>query len=114
MYEEVKSEFIKNKIKETRWEDRGYIDDLLKIEQHALGKLWGLWSGYIAKELESNYPKEWEIIYKEVNPKGWEARMKREREYEEKKRIEDEERERRKNEEYERNRREWIEMGGKI
>lgn len=113
MYKNIKSEFIKNKIKKTPWEAREYIDDLIKIEERALGKGGGgLASGYITVHLKKTYPKEWEIIYKELNP----AAYKHQREREEKSNKEWEEmvqrQEKERIERLEKARKEWIEMGG--
>lgn len=55
---DTKSEFIKDKIRETHGKNRGDIDDLIKIERFALGKFGGFNSGYIARDLKTRSPKE--------------------------------------------------------
>ncbi len=72
-YTEVKSKFIKKKIKKTHWEDSDYIDVLIKIERFVLGERCDLLEDYIQKEFESHYPKEYEAIFKELRPKEWSA-----------------------------------------
>ncbi len=113
MYKEIKSKFIKEKIKRTRWKDRKYIDNLIKIEKLALGKNFGLVTGYIEINLREDYPKEWEIIYKEVNPKGYEKMIKREKEEKEREEKEQKEFEEECRKEQEQLKKEWKEMGGK-
>jgi hypothetical protein len=53
-YTSVKSNFIKGKIKKTKWFDRYYIDQLIKIERLALGKRFGSKTEYIRENLEEN------------------------------------------------------------
>ena len=90
-YTEVKSNYIKKEIKKADWRrDLGYINDLIDIEQHILGKKSGLGIGYMIKALEEKYPKEYKEIYKELKPKVWE-RIQRENKKEAKKeKIEEE------------------------
>ena len=115
MYKNIKSEFIKNKIKETSWKDREYIDDLIQIENFILrGGPNSMAGGYLYHNLKISYRREWEIIYKELNPKRYTELIQREDEEKERERKEDEERMREEEKELERKRKEWIEKGGKI
>ena len=115
MYKNIKSEFIKNKIKETPWEAREYIDDLIKIEDFILrGGPHSMAGGYLYHHIKNKYHQEWEIIYKELNPKEYAELIKREKEEKERARKEDEKRMQEEEKELERKRKEWIEMGGRI
>ncbi len=114
MYKNIKSEYIKNKIKETSWEKRDYIDDLIKIERRALGEFSGSGTGYIVKQLESDYPKEWEIIWKEINPERYAKMVEEEKEWQDEKRRREEEEELKRRKEEEEKRKEWIEMEGRM
>ena len=115
MYENIKSEFIRNKIKETSWEAREYIDDLIKIEDFILRGGPHNWSGAMYyHQLKTNYRREWEIIYEELNPKKYAELIKHEEEEKERERGEDEKRMQEEEKELERKRKEWMEMGGKI
>ena len=55
MYKKIKSEFIRNKLKDLKWseENREYIQDLTFIEKYALGEHWGLHTGYDIMRLEN-------------------------------------------------------------
>ncbi|MCK4730414.1 MAG: hypothetical protein KAT28_03790 [Candidatus Aenigmarchaeota archaeon] len=109
-----KSEFIKKKIKETLWKDRKYIEDLIRIERYALGEYFGWVTGYIVADLKENYPKEWEIIHQELNPKGYKKMLeqaKKERENEKREGIKIRKEE---TEEEKRDLREWKKLGGKV
>jgi len=72
-YTEVKSKFIKEKIKKTSWDDSDDIDILIQIERFVLGERFDLLENYIKKEFEIHYPKEYKAIFKELRPKEWEA-----------------------------------------
>lgn len=113
-YRKVKSKFIKEKIKSTKWKDRDYIDDLIAIECYVKGEMFGLGTGHKAKSLEGEYPKEWVAIWKELEPKKYEKNRKideRERRREEKEEREMEEEEMI---EEELDREDWKRVGGKF
>ena len=55
MYRDIKSEYIKKKIRKTRWGDRDSIRDLIRIEKLALGKNLGLFTGYARLLLPKQY-----------------------------------------------------------
>ena len=81
-YDNIKSKFIKEKIKQTKWKDRNYIDMLMYLERIAHGETrFGLVTGHIL-QLRENYPKEWKAICCEVDPekyKKWETTEKAEK-----------------------------------
>lgn len=113
-YAKVKSKFIRDKIKNCKWGKKKYIDDLMRIEQSALGQSFGWLTGYIQQGLENTYPKEWKIIHLEINPKAYKDNIKRKkREALEEKREETKERMLEKKER-EQDKKDWKKMGGRI
>ena len=115
-YTKIKSKFIKEKIKKTKWKDSEYIDDLMFLEDAILNDFnnLGMSGNMKLSSLKYSYSKEYKVIYKELDPKGW----KEEQEQEKKQAIEEAEEERRYNEEErleeEQERKEWKKAGGKI
>ncbi len=90
-YTEIKSNFVKEKLKKADWKkDKMYIDDLIDIEQHILGKKRGIGMGYARIYFEDEYPKEFEEIYKELKPKIWERIQKENKKEAKKEKIEQE------------------------
>ena len=112
-YTDAQSEFVKAEIKKTPWKRRGYIDALLEIERWALHGFHGLTSGQRELFYKTKYRKECKIIFAELNPKKWAARIareakdKQERLEEAKRWCEEEEREQREA------KRRWMIMGGR-
>jgi hypothetical protein len=113
-YTRVKSKFIKEKIKKTKWEDSCYIDDLIKIENIILGEVHGWTIGYLRNHLEEEYPKEYKAIYKELRPKEWKTTKNQKRKEKEKEKKEEKIKEERYRKEEERDKKDWIKAGGKI
>ena len=114
-YKQVKSQFIKDKIKGLKWneENKEYIENLMLLEKGITENIRQWAFGMHFHQLKSKYNKEYEAIYKELKPKEFEKIKKREvkeRKKEEEKDKKSEEEERR---EEERTRKEWLEMGGK-
>ena len=115
VYKQVKSQFIKDKIKGLEWnkKNKEYIDNLVFIENYILTKTGGMGISYIIQSLESRYKKEFKAIYNELKPKELEQIKKREekerrKEKEEHRKFEEEERK-----DSEQAKKEWFEMGGK-
>ncbi len=80
-----KSNFVKDKIKKTKWKDRDYIEKLLDLEEHALGKRpRGFADAMYIHGIRGDYENEYLIILKELNPieygKYLKAKQKEERE----------------------------------
>ncbi len=93
MYDEIITEFVRDRIKETSWKDREYISSLQRIER----TLW--WGGpkqfgeaMSYGNAKSAHPVEWECIKKEIQDgirtTSEEFRRKAD-EYEKKKRVEE-------------------------
>ena len=82
-YMNIKSNFIKNELKKTSWNKRLYICDLLNIELLATGKTFGLPTGYICNYLEGEYPKQWKVIWLELNPRGYKKALQRDQKHKE-------------------------------
>lgn len=113
MYKDIKSRYIRDKIKQTKWKNRQYIHSLKCIELLAPGKTFGLTTGYAWMNLPRMYPDEWEAIWTEINPEGYnEWRSQKKREVKAEQRAIRKEKEREKIE-INKEKAEWLEMGGK-
>jgi hypothetical protein len=112
----IKSKFIKNLIKGKSFSDKAYkkyISELVEIEDFILYGLRGMWGGSRYGDLKNKYAKEWEAIYKELKPKGFENFLANEKkEDQERKRLEAAERAE-DNEKEQGAEREWLSLGGK-
>jgi hypothetical protein len=113
-YTEIKSNFIKEKIKKTKWKDSDYIDDLLKIEYYVLGGESGRFTPYLVERLEKDHPKEFKAIRLELDPSYRARRSKEEDREKAKEKREQARMEREWQKEDERDRKDWIKAGGKI
>src|SRR3989338_7226631 len=74
------TKFAREKIKKTRFEDRGYIQNLLFLEYCIAGGEFGGFAGGIAMgqrydDLEESYPAEALAIAKELDPEEYEAML---------------------------------------
>ena len=82
-YTKIKSEFIKKKIKETRFEDRTYIDDLIFLEQVILEEIDPKEIGWLGNMklhgLKKRYYGEFAEIYMELNSKEWKKLQERDK-----------------------------------
>ncbi|MDO8656734.1 MAG: hypothetical protein Q7K45_05850 [Nanoarchaeota archaeon] len=113
-YTKIKSAFIRAEMKKTKWKDKDYIDDLIDIEGFALGRTFGMVTPHLRNRVVKKYPRQWKIIYLELNPQGYNENV----EYEKKER----ERERKENVKFRREealelkqeRIAWMKSGGKI
>ena len=105
-YTNIKSDFVKAELKKTKWGNREYVENLMKIEGLAQGKTYGMVTGYMLNGFPNKYPKQWEAIWLELNPKQYKKNL----EYKNK------ETEREKKEEkleLKRDKEAWKKMGGK-
>lgn len=68
-FTKIKSKFVKQKINGLDYnkKNRDYLNDLLMIEKYNQGKCFGLANGYMIHEIKHKYPKEWDIIGKELD-----------------------------------------------
>ena len=113
-YTKIKSNFVKQKLKETAFENRHYIDDLMFLEKSITEGVMGMGSNIKYFTSKSKYKEEYLAILKELKPELYKfekARIKKDEK--EQKMLEEEELE----EEKEQERREriaWQKMGGKI
>ena len=71
MYKNIKSKFIKDKIKGLEWnkKNKEYVDNLVFIEEYVLDKIAGMGVSYKIHSFRDTYKKEYEAIYKELKPK---------------------------------------------
>jgi len=113
-YKDIKTEYVRNKVKNLSWNDSEYIDSLMYLESYVLGEIYG-WAGNMkAHSLKNKYEMDYWQILKEINPKKFNKLYKEK--IEEKVRYAKEQEqlwlEEQKAEE--KAKREWIELGGKI
>ena len=116
-WKDIRTQFIKDRMKETSWEARGYVSDLASIEQTILS---GGPKSSIAAQMHhsrrSKYPIEAECIAKEiedgtyVSPEEFHQREARRRH---ENAIIEQYEERKKKAREEADRRLWLALGGK-
>lgn len=66
----IKTQFVRDRLKETKWENRGYIDILMHLEDAVeitkQGRSWG-WSGAMLwGRMRHDYPVEYDCIRHEM------------------------------------------------
>ena len=68
-YNQIKSKFIKEKIKNASFENKEYIDNLIFLEKSITEGIGG-WAGNMKLfGLKSTYEKEYKELLKELDPK---------------------------------------------
>ena len=69
-YGSIKTQFVRDRLKETKWEDRGYIDILMHLENRvalSMRKQSPGWAGGMMYALMcKDYPVEYECIRREM------------------------------------------------
>jgi len=105
-YKEVRSNYIKQKIKGTSYTFRGYIDRLISVEKCILNPPTQWAEAMRQHDIRDKYSKEWHTIEKELKP--WKYEETKEDEPEDEliynpREVEKEEEE---------NRKAWSELGG--
>ena len=115
-YSEAKSNYVKNKIKITKWKDREYIESLLYFEKWVMGEVTGKlgpgW-GFMPKVYESNCPEEFKAIYTELNLKGYKKYLKQKKEDKKDEIEENKEFKRQEKEDLKKQKFDWEKAGGK-
>lgn len=116
-WKEIETQFIKDRMKETSWEDRGYISDLASIERTILsGGPKSSISAQMHRLQRDKYPIEAECIAKEiedgiyVSPEKFHQREAKRRH---ENAIIEQYEERKKKAREEADRRLWLALGGK-
>ena len=112
MYSEIKSQYVKSRIKGRKFSQRKYIDDLARLERLITKGPAGWADGVAYHYLRNEYPTEWKAIYKELNSKEFKQIKQREARKREKERKEQEKWEEEEKKEMERKRGEWAGVGG--
>ena len=113
-YDGIKSEFIRKKIKGRKWQSRGYINNLIRLEDFLLNGSRGFAGAMHYNLLRSEHEKQHEAIFKELKPKEFEGWIGRKKKEEAKDRKQREIWERRDGEKERRQKEEWIKAGGKL
>jgi hypothetical protein len=112
-YTDIKSEFIRGKLKKATWKDRDKIDSLIQCERFALGKWTGLAGSYMGNALREGRHPMLKKIYLELNPKGYEKFMQFWKDDAKKEQEEHRRFEQRQKEEDCQAREEWLKAGGR-
>jgi len=113
-YTEAKSNFVKEKIKNSSWKDRDYIEDLMFIEKSITEGIGG-WAGNMKLHgLKSRYKKEYHKIFEELDPKGYKKYLKEKTKEEEQEKKEMKEFEKQEKEEEEEEKEDWVKAGGRV
>ena len=77
-YSNIKSPFIKKKLQNTSWENRTYIDDLVKLHKYMISGIKSWIAASVFSELTYKYRKEYLELIKEdidLNPNEKRIRM---------------------------------------
>jgi len=114
---DVKSRFIKEKIKEGKWKNeefRQYIKELIFLEKFVLHGIGSYPDGKVYHILKNRYPEEHKAIYKELDPEGFEEFIERERKEQKKREKERKQREEKERREREKGKKAWLGLGGKL
>ena len=85
----------------------------MDIETFATGDYCSSGAGYIRLILKEKYPEQWKAIWLELNPKGYDQNLKREKKEAELEREEGEKFRKEERLEVRRDREEWKRIGGK-
>ncbi|MCK4429614.1 MAG: hypothetical protein KAU95_04510 [Candidatus Aenigmarchaeota archaeon] len=109
-----KSKFVKKKIKETSWKDREYIEDLLFLEKAVIGGVDSWMGNWRLAGVKSEYRKEYNAIFEELDPEGFKKYAKKKRREKVKDEKEEKKFEKEEAEEEKRDLKMWKKMGGKI
>ena len=85
----IKSNYVKGKIKGLKFtrKNRDYIEALVRIDNLNQGHVFGLATGYMVNGLKEKYPKEWDMIGKELDPNHITLKEERGKEAEESRRL---------------------------
>ena len=113
-YKDIKSQYLKNKIKNLSWEKRDYFDDLMTLEQWILGEISGWATAMMVHGLKGKYEIDYLEILQELRPKRFEELLKKKLEEDEKRAIDMEKEWITEKKRRERLMKEWLEMGGKL
>ena len=111
-YKNIKSEYIRQKLRKTKWKDSEYIDDLIRLEDCIVNGVQGFAHAMAYSGLKDKYREEWEAIYMELEPERGRIIIERQRKQEEKWKKEEEEYEKKRKKKLEEMLKDWEEMGG--
>ncbi len=89
-YTNAKSTLVKNLIKETEFENRSRVDELLELEHFIMYGPKGYFSATYFEDLRKKYPNEYTEMYKELKPEEYQRKLDEEHEGEKRKKEEEE------------------------
>ena len=112
-YTNIKSNFVKAELKKTKWGNREYVENLMKIEGLAQRKTYGMVTGYMLNGFPNKYPKQWEAIWLELNPKQYKKNLEYKNKETEREKKEEERFKKEEKLELKRDKEAWKKMGGK-
>lgn len=112
---DIRTKFVLDKLKETSFRKKQYIEDLIWLEQGILGKIYGTFAHIHLRHIEDDYPKERKEILKELKgSKEYKKFQNKERHRIEELKIEIRKERAAEKRELAREKREWIKFGGKV
>ena len=114
IYKDIKSNYMKNKIKGLPWEKRKYIDDLITLERWIVGEVGNWATAMKVHGLKSKYEIDYLEILKELKPERFEKVIKKKLDWGEKSASNMEKKSVDEKKKEDRLIKEWIEMGGKL
>lgn len=110
-YNEVKSDFIREKIKKKDFDnikDREYVHALIAFEEYILGNFNpGYPGGMFFSSKKTELEEEYETIYKEIKPEKWEKKQKEKERKRKQRAKERQERIQKKRRELDKSRQQW-------
>ena len=87
-YTRIRSEFVRAKLRKSRWRDHAYPDDLMQLEELSLTirRIKGaerFYAGLRLSALRVRYGREYHAILRQLDPAGYLAALKREEKHRE-------------------------------
>ena len=76
-YKDIKSKYLKNKVKGLSWEKSNYIDDLMTLEKWILGEISGWATAMMVHGLKGKYEIDYLEILRELKPERFEELIKK-------------------------------------
>ncbi len=112
--QDVKTSYVRNKIKESTFNDLDYIKALVKLENFVENPPSNFNSGMYFSMLKNKYNRDYLSIFKELDPNGFEDYLRKEDERKREYERWQKDLAKQKKEEYEKAKEWWVRNGGKL